>query len=86
MPEISRFLGMIIYMYYDDHAPPHFHVIYGDREAVLSIKDGQLLRGHLPPKALALVQEWTEIHRDELSSDWTRAESHLPLTRIAPLE
>ena len=57
MPEISRFLGMLIRMYYDDHSPPHFHVRYNDQEAVIGILDLALLKGGLPPKAMGLVIE-----------------------------
>ncbi|WP_096700715.1 DUF4160 domain-containing protein [Magnetospirillum sp. 15-1] len=86
MPEISRFLGMIIAMYYDDHAPPHFHVRYGDREAVIRINDLACIQGNLPPKAMGLVIEWAAAHKDELEKDWALARQDLPLNKIAPLE
>jgi hypothetical protein len=86
MPEISRFLGMIIAMYYTDHAPPHFHVRYGDRKASLTVDDARLLEGSLPPRALALVKEWATIHRDELRADWELARACRTLNPIAPLE
>ncbi len=86
MPEISRFLGMIIAMYYDDHAPPHFHVRYGDREAVIGINDLACIQGNLPPKAMGLVIEWAAAHKDELEKDWALARQDLPLNKIAPLE
>ncbi len=86
MPEISRFLGMIIRMYYDDHAPPHFHVRYGEHEAVISILDLACLTGRLPPKAMGLVIEWASAHRAELEEDWALACQDLPLKAILPLE
>ena len=63
MPEISRFLGIIIAMYYNDHAPPHFHARYGEFEAVIAIATGDVVAGSLPRRALALVREWRELHR-----------------------
>lgn len=86
MPEISRFLGMIIAMYYDDHAPPHFHVRYGSHKATLSIESITLLEGFLPPRALGLVKEWAESHQQELREDWDLARTRQLLKPIAPLE
>ncbi len=86
MPEICRFLGMLIRMYYDDHAPPHFHVHYGEHEAVIGILDFACLRGSLPPKAMGLVVEWASAHRAELEEDWSLARQDLPLKKISPLE
>ena len=86
MPEISRFLGIIIAMYYNDHAPPHFHAKYGEFEAVLAIDTGEIVEGHVPPRVLGLVQEWREYHRAELTEDWNLARARKTLKRIAPLE
>ena len=86
MPEISRFLGMLIRMYYDDHAPPHFHVRYGEHEAVIGIADFACIKGSLPPRAMGLVIEWAVTHRVELEDDWALACQDLPLKNIAPLE
>ena len=86
MPEISRFFGIIIAMFYDDHAPPHFHVRYGDQRAIIAIETFGILRGRLSPRALALVTEWAAEHQDELLQDWTLARQHAPLRPIAPLE
>ena len=86
MPEICRFLGIIIVMYYNDHEPPHFHARYGGREAVIGICDGGVIDGWLPPRALGLVQEWRSMHVDDLLRDWHLAREHKPLERIAPLE
>lgn len=86
MPEISRFFGILIAMYYNDHPPPHFHAKYGSDEAIVVIETGEVLAGRLPPRALGLVEEWRELHRRELMEDWRLAEQREPLTRIAPLE
>lgn len=86
MPEISRFLGFIIAMYYYDHAPPHFHARYGEFEAVIAIETGEVIEGGLPPRALGLVQEWREYHRVELNGDWNLAWERKALNRIDPLE
>ena len=63
MPEICRFYGIVIGMFYDEHRPPHFHVRYGEHEAVIRIKDLLLTEGHLPPRTLGLVVEWAAKHR-----------------------
>ena len=86
MPEISRFLGIIIAMYYNDHAPPHFHAKYGDFEAVIAITSGEVVDGRLPPRVLGLVQEWRECHKAELAEDWLLARERKLLKRIEPLE
>ncbi len=86
MPEISRFLGIIIAMYYKDHPPPHFHARYGDFEAVIAIESGEVLGGRLPPRVLGLVQEWREYHRMELTEDWQLARERKALKQIEPLE
>ena len=86
MPEISRFLGIIIAMYYQEHNPPHFHVRYNDYRAVFSIKDLALLAGKLPPKVTGLVIEWAIQHQQELMDDWQLAISLQSLKPIAPLE
>jgi hypothetical protein len=86
MPEISRFFGMIIAMFYDDHAPPHFHVRYGDQRAIVAIDTLGMLRGRLTPRALALVTEWAAQHQDELRANWERARQHAPLKSVPPLE
>jgi len=85
VPEISRFLGIVIGMFYRDHAPPHFHAVYGEYEAIIEIEGGAV-SGRLPRRALELVREWTALHRDELLEDWELARQGQPLKRIAPLE
>ncbi|MDQ3986893.1 MAG: DUF4160 domain-containing protein [Actinomycetota bacterium] len=85
MPRISEFHGIIIAMYYRDHAPPHFHAIYGEFEAQIELADLASIGGFLPPRQLRLVQEWGAIHRLELQENWARARWGLPLSKIEPL-
>jgi len=87
MPEISRFNGLIIKMYYDDtsrHHKPHVHVFYGDDEAVVGL-DGEVLAGGLPIKQYKLVAAWLVLHEDEAYRAWNLAVSNRPFQRIAPL-
>ncbi|MBI4196728.1 MAG: DUF4160 domain-containing protein [Deltaproteobacteria bacterium] len=85
MPEISRFLGIIVAMYYQDHAPPHFHVRYGDSRASISVETLEILEGNLPSRILSLVLEWASLHRKELFEDWKLAAEKRPLKGIEPL-
>jgi hypothetical protein len=85
MPEVSRFFGIVIQMYVDDHAPPHFHARHAGMEVVVVIDTLAIIRGRLSPRAHALVAEWASIHAEELRADWELARSSLPLKRIAPL-
>jgi hypothetical protein len=85
MPEISRFFGIVIAMYYTEHGPAHFHAEYGGAEALVEIESG-VVHGRLAPRALRLVLEWAALHRRELLENWERARQLQPLTRIAPLE
>ena len=84
MPRISIFFGIVIYMYYDEHAPPHFHAMYEGSEAVFDF-GGNLLKGAMAPRAMKLIREWSSIHTDELKENWERARSNLPLNWIEPL-
>jgi hypothetical protein len=86
MPELSRFFGIVIAMYYDDHAPPHFHAIYGSEKAEFRIDPPGILRGRLPPRALALVMEWAALHQAELLEAWDRRAAGEQPTRIDPLQ
>lgn len=86
MPEISRFYGVIITMFFEDHNPPHFHVRYGSHDAVVRIKDLVLMEGSLPPRAVGLVMEWAGMHQNELLRDWELATQNKPLLPIEPLE
>jgi hypothetical protein len=86
MPEVSRFFGISIRFYYNDHDPSHFHATYGEFEALIDIDTLSVLRGELPRRALALVLEWASLHRSELRMDWNKARSgELPLP-IDPLD
>lgn len=86
MPEISRFLGIIITMYYGDHSPPHFHVRYGKFKAIVSIDPLMILEGRLPPRVQGLVIEWASLCQDELRENWQRGERRISFNKIAPLE
>ena len=86
MPTICRFYGILIQMYYDDHNPPHFHAIYGEYRAVISIQDLAILEGDLPPRAVGLVMEWGRAHKNELLKDWDLARTKKSLFPIEPLE
>jgi len=85
VPELSRFLGIVIYMYYRDHAPPHFHAEYAEFEITVDIQSG-VVTGEFPRRALNLVMEWYSLHKDELAEDWALAEGKKPLKTIDPLE
>ena len=86
MPEISRFFGISIKMFYGDHAPPHFHAWYGGYKAVIDVHTLVVIGGHLPPRALGMVVEWALQHREDLLDLWERAASSQPLYRVPPLE
>ncbi len=86
MSEISRFFGIVIRIFYNDHAPPHVHAAYGDHEALFEIDTLKVMRGELPRRAHALVLEWAALHREELAGDWKLARSGDARARIAPLE
>lgn len=86
MPEISRFFGIIIAMYYNDHPPPHFHVRYGQQKAIVSIQTLTVLEGRLSPRLLGLVVEWGALHQNELLKNWERARRNELLAKVEPLE
>jgi len=85
MPEISRFLGIVIAMYFKEHGPPHFHAKYGGQRAAFSIEDLRLIEGRLPQRIVSLVLEWAFQHREELAENWRRAERREELLEIEPL-
>jgi hypothetical protein len=85
MPEISRFFGIIILMYYKEHEPPHFHAKYGEQVGIFSVSDLKLIEGRLPKRVISLVLEWAFEHRDELMEDWELAMAQKPLRNIPPL-
>jgi hypothetical protein len=86
MPQISRFFGVVIYMYFNDHAPPHFHAEYGEFEAVYTIETLEILRGKLPRRAHSMVLEWAALYRNELRKNWVRAQQMQSLESIEPLD
>jgi len=86
MPAISRFFGIVITMNYNDHSPPHFHVRYGNRKALVAIETLGLIRGHLPPRVLGFVVEWASQHQAALAENWALAKRQQPLQPIQPLE
>jgi len=85
MPEISRFFGIVIKMFFDDHSPPHFHAEYSGDIALIDIRNLSVFSGHLPPRVRGLVIEWATIHQQELFGDWDRAQAQQDLLKIAPL-
>jgi hypothetical protein len=85
MPEISRFYGIVIKMYFGDHAPPHFHAEYGGSEMVVDIETLGVIAGRLPARATGLVMEWAALHQVALRDDWRLASNLDPLEKIDPL-
>ncbi len=86
MPEICRFYGIIIAMFYDEHNPPHFHARYGDYKISVDIHSLCVLEGKFPPRALGLVIEWASLHQNELLDDWNIAQQQKAPKRIEPLK
>lgn len=86
MPCISQFFGIVIYMYYNDYAPPHFHAEYAGNEALYEIETLRIYAGRLPRQAHNLVIEWADLHRAELLTDWNNARQGEPLINIKPLD
>lgn len=85
MPTICYFYGIAIQMFWNDHAPPHFHALYGEDEAVISIEALTVTRGELPRRALALVIEWARQHQSELKENWELCRVHKMPRQILPL-
>ncbi len=85
MPVISRFYGILIAMYFNDHNPPHFHAKYSGYEALFDFS-GNIIEGELPKRAVKFVQEWISFHKPELEDNWEKARNGEPLNYIAPLE
>ena len=86
MPRLSYFYGIAIYRYYRDHAPPHFHAIYGSDDAEVTIRSRRVLRGSLPTRALSLVRQWAKMHEKELLAAWTAAQTDGSPRPIPPLK
>jgi hypothetical protein len=85
MPEICRFFGVVIAIFYDDHNPPHFHARYEGAKAMIDIKTLSIIEGTLPPRVFGLVVEWATLHRKELVNNWNLAREKKPLKSIDPL-
>jgi len=86
MPEICRFLGIVIRMYYDEHDPPHLHAEHGENKVLMDFR-GNILRGDLGSRAATrLVREWIDLHTDELQADWERARAGREILPIDPLD
>jgi Domain of unknown function (DUF4160) len=86
MPELSRFLGIIIAMYHNDHEPPHMHVVYAEHQAKIDIANGAVIDGNLPRRVLTLVGKWRKLHAEELAEAWRLAQAREPLPKIEPLD
>ena len=85
MPEISSFYGIVIYKYFKEHNPPHIHVKYADFNAIVTIEDG-IVTGSLPRRALNLVYDWLDLHKEELMENWRRLENCESFLKIEPLK
>ena len=85
MPEICRFFGIIVRMYFDEHDPPHFHAIYGNEEAQFTIEPIRLLNGNLPSRAQSMVFEWAALHQRELAENWRLLRADQPAQKLPPL-
>lgn len=86
MPTISTFYGILIQMFWGDHAPPHFHALYSEYEVIINIHTLEIIQGTMPRRALSLILEWASLHRTELLEDWILCEQNQPPKKISPLE
>ncbi|MBI1937390.1 MAG: DUF4160 domain-containing protein [Ignavibacteriales bacterium] len=86
MPEISRFYGIVVKMFFREHNPPHFHVSYGDETAQISISDAKIINGTVPDRVLRLISEWVNLHRGELYENWELCIKNKAPASIKPLE
>lgn len=88
MPTISMFFGIIIRMYYGpkEHNPPHIHAYYQETAVTIRIEDCEVLQGKIPAKQLRLIQAWIEIHREELTANWTLCQNGEKPFQIEPLK
>ncbi len=84
MPELSRFYGLVVFMNYNDHDPPHFHARYQEQEVSVEIGSG-IVTGTMTKRALKMLFEWSEQQQAELADNWQRAQGRRPLLRISPL-
>lgn len=85
MPEISRFYGIVVRMFYNDHNPPHIHIEYQDYDATIDLEGG-VVKGEMPRRALRLIYEWIDLHKEELLEVWELARRFKPLNKIEPLK
>jgi hypothetical protein len=85
MPVISEFYGIKIFMFWNDHIPPHFHAEYGDKKVLVDIVNGTVIKGVFPFKQLKLVLAWCEIHREALLRNWENDKQQLEINKIKPL-
>lgn len=85
MPRISSFYGIIIWMYFDDHNPPHFHATYGEFEILININDFSVYAGNFPGRAFGLLMEWASLHQQELLANWALMKAAEPMKAIEPL-
>ena len=86
MPEISRFYGIRITIYFDDHQPSHFHAEYGEYEAVFSIHDGDMINGKLPNTAKKLVKRWYDLQKDKILETWEHIQNDEVFQKVPPLK
>ena len=86
MPRICSFYGIVIWIYWDDHEPPHFHATYAEEEILIKIKDLSVYAGSFPARAFGLVMEWASLHQEELLENWNIMKQNLPLKKIEPLK
>lgn len=86
MPELSRFNGIVISIFYGDHPPKHFHAQYGKKKALISIDTLEVLEGDLPKNELSMIKEWAKLHQKELQANWERAIKREKLEKIKPLQ
>jgi len=85
MPIISKFFGIIIFMFWRDHNPPHFHAKYSDYEIIVNIETGEII-GNIPRRALDIIQEWRILHKQELLENWSLSEENKSLNNIKPYD
>ena len=86
MPTISTFYGILIQMFFADHAPPHFHALYAEHEVLINITTLEIIKGGMPRRALSLILEWASEHRNELLENWNLCEQKQLPKKILPLE
>ena len=86
MPTVSTFYGILIQMFFDDHAPPYFHALYAEFKALINIHTLEIIKGEMPKRAIALILEWASEHRSELIEDWELCKENQLPKKIAPLK